>query len=76
MFEELATLLGWRVHKGRGDYVSFWRLTFQLSKASISVPSFTEREATSNEECKMANATREKKENTFFKLVDATNFGA
>ena len=24
----------------------------------------------------MANVTREKKENTFFKLVDATNFGA
>ena len=43
---------------------------------SIFVSSFTEREATSNEECKMANATREKKENTFFKLVDATNFGA
>ena len=42
------------------------RLAFQLSRASISASSFTEREATSNEECKMAYATREKMENTFF----------
>ena len=69
MFEELAALLGRRVHEGRGDCVSFWRLTFQLSRTSISASSFIEREATSNEECKMANVTREKRENTFFKSV-------
>ena len=69
MFDELVALLGRRVHEGRGDCVSFWRLAFQLSRTSISASSFKEREETSNEECKMANATREKRENTFFKSI-------
>ena len=69
LFEELAALLGRRVHEGRGDCVSFWRLAFQLSRTSNFASSFTERKATSNKECKMANATREKRENTFFKSV-------
>ena len=71
LLKELVALLGRRVHEGRGDCVSFWRLAFQMSRASIFASSFTEREATSNEDCKMANATREKRENTFFKLVNA-----
>ena len=54
-----------------GVTVSFWRLAFQLSRASISASSFTERDATSNEECKMANATREQRKNIFFKLDNA-----
>ena len=73
LLEEFVALLGRRVHEGRGDWASFRRLAFQMSRASASasLSAFREIEATSNEECKMANETRETRENTFFKLVNA-----
>ena len=72
--KELVALLGGRVNEDSSGWVSFSSLAFQLSKASVSASLFTETESATNEECNMANTTRETGESNLFKVDRAMVF--